>query len=553
MRQPNHFGFTLSLALLFLVTAIQFTSSSVSADANETAAGSANASQQASISAGGGHTCVVITTGAVKCWGDNWNGQLGDNTTIDKPIPTDVTGLTNEVTAITTGQAHTCALLTTGAVKCWGDNHFKQLGDNTTTNKPIPTDVTGLTTGVTAIAAGWAHTCALLTTGAVKCWGENDYGQLGDNTTIDKLIPTDVTGLTNGVTAITAGYDHTCALLTTGAVKCWGGNYFGQLGDNTTIDKLIPTDVTGLTNGVTAITAGAWHTCALLTSAVKCWGSNGVGQLGDNTTIDKLIPTDVTGLTNGVTAITTTAHHTCALLTTGAVKCWGDNDFGQVGNNTATDYINVPTDVTGLTNGVTAITAGRTHTCALLASGAVKCWGENNFGQLGDNTTIDKLISTDVAGIPGAPTITTVTAGNGSLSIAFTPGNNGVPAVTNYMYSTDGANYTALSPASVTSTFTINGLTNGTTYSVTIKAVNAIGDSLASNAMNGTPTAPAAAPVESSPATSSPSATAAEAPSATSNKSLPDTGGEFETLLFFAALLIAGGLVVASRRRLAQD
>ncbi len=522
---------------------------------------------------------------------------------------------------------------------------------------PIPTDVTGLTNGVTAITAGYRHTCALLTSGAVKCWGDNGYGQLGDNTTITKLIPTDVTGLTNGVIAITAGYNHTCALLTTGGVKCWGFNGIGQLGDTTTTDRLIPTNVNGLTNGVTVIAAGATHTCALLaTGAVKCWGWNIAGQLGDNTTTDQLIPTNVNGLTNGltngVTAITTTAHHTCALFSTGAVKCWGDNDNGQVGDNATTDQL-IPTNVTGLTNGVTAIAAGAAHTCALLTTGPVKCWGANSYGALGDNTTNRKLIPTDVTGIPGAPTITTATAGNGSLSVAFTPGNNGVAAITNYKYSTDGTNYTALSPASTTSPliingltngttysvtikavnargdspasnamngtptttspdaptitkvtagngslsvaftpgsdggtaitnykystdgtnytalspasttspFTINGLTNGTTYSVTIKAVNARGDSPASNAMNGTPTAPATVPttapasvsVESSPATSSPSVSAAETRSTKLNKSLPDAGGEFEILLLVAALLITGGLIISSRRRLAQD
>ena len=371
MRQPNRFGIILGTALLLLLTAIQVTPSAVSADANETASGSANASQQASITAGPEHTCVVLTIGAVKCWGSNHSGELGDNTTIFRFTPANVAGLTTGAAAVTSGgdvgSPHTCALLASGAAKCWGVNWAGQLGDNTTTNKLIPTDVTGLSTGVTAITAGMYHTCALLADGAVKCWGENGAGQLGDNTTTNKLIPTDVAGLSTGVTAISAG-SHTCARLTTGAAKCWGENTSGQLGDNTTNNRLVPADVTGLTDGVAAISAGIFHTCALLTTgAAKCWGDNLYGRLGDNTTNNKLLPTDVTGLSTGVTAITTGFDHTCALLTTGAAKCWGQNSQGQVGASNFGNHI-IPTDVTGLTTGVgLTTTTSSTTTSTTLA------------------------------------------------------------------------------------------------------------------------------------------------------------------------------------------
>ena len=337
------------------------------------------------ISAGGSHTCALVSGGGLKCWGDNGSGQVGDNSTTDRLVPVDVSGLASGVQAISAGDQHTCALVSGGA-KCWGDNSFGQLGEGSNTSHLTPVDVTGLTSGMQAISAGGGHTCASTVGGGVKCWGSNASGQLGDNSTTGSLTPVDVTGLASSVQAISAGSSHTCALTSIGGVKCWGSNFIGQLGDNSTTDSLTPVDVIGLTSGVQAISAGGNVTCALTDfGGVRCWGSNGAGQLGDGSDTDRLVPVDVMGLTSDVQAISSGGSHTCALTSAGGVKCWGANDGGQLGDNSTTRRL-TPVDVTGLASGALAISASGSHTCALSSSGGAKCWGYNSQGQVGDGS-----------------------------------------------------------------------------------------------------------------------------------------------------------------------
>ncbi len=248
-------------------------------------------------------------------------------------------GLTNGVAAIAAGNTYTCALTTRGAVKCWGASHlFADASSlNPVRSSLIPAEIAGLETGVTAIAASYAHACALTAGGGVKCWGPNHRGELGNGTTTEYRVPVNVSGLASGVTAIGAGLRHTCAVTSEGRVKCWGANGYGQLGTGSTIDSSVPVDVSGLAGGVTAMGLGHIHTCALsIGGGVACWGSNGFGQLGSGT-INRLAPVGVEGLARGVTAIAGGASHTCARTSDGQVSCWGDNQFGQLGNGTTTN------------------------------------------------------------------------------------------------------------------------------------------------------------------------------------------------------------------------
>ncbi len=334
-------------------------------------------SKHLSITGGEFFYCLLTKSGGAQCWGTNEYGQLGDGTTTTALDPVNVVGLTSGVAAISAGTDHACALTTSGGVTCWGKNTSGQLGDGTTTNRTTPVNVSGLTSGVVAISSGGDHTCALTASGGVKCWGENSNAQLGDGTTVDRLTPVDVSGLTTGVTAISAGGQHTCALLASGGVKCWGYNGQGQLGDGTFVSRATPTDVSGLSSGMQALAVGFSHSCALTTSGgMKCWGNNFEGQVGNGVSgSNQSAPADVSGLTSGVAAMSAGYTFTCARTTSGGMKCWGSNDYGQLGDGTATDR-STPVTVSGLSSGVIGIEAGYYGSCALNADGSVKCWGD---------------------------------------------------------------------------------------------------------------------------------------------------------------------------------
>jgi len=357
----------------------------------------ASAGSAVSIAAGGNHTCAVLDTGLAKCWGWNNRGQLGTGTSESSPTPVGVKKISG-ATAIAAGYGHTCALLTSGQVKCWGGNGAGQLGNGTTVEySSVPVTVKKLS-GAIAIAAGSDHTCALVATARVrvKCWGNNFYGQLGDGTRTSRSIPVVVShpGLT---AAVAAGWGHTCALLQTGRLRCWGYNDSGQLGSGSKSGfSTTPVNVVN-PSGIkyAAVAAGYFHSCAVTVSARgKCWGNNSDGELGIGSKTSQSEPVRVQGL-SGVTAMAGGNGQSCA-VSGNVAKCWGGNNFGQLGNGTMTESL-TPVNVWGLA-GVVGIATGQAHSCALKVGG-VQCWGRNENGQLGDGTHNNRLKPVSVKGL----------------------------------------------------------------------------------------------------------------------------------------------------------
>lgn len=356
------------------------------------------------VSAGSSHTCALtsLSGGGVRCWGGNSQGQLGDGTATDRYVPTDVPGLLG-VSAVTAGGAHTCALKSSdGSVVCWGDNSVGQLGNGSAADSVTPVGVvdgaSSLITGAVAISAGFNHSCALFSNGGVKCWGWNMSGQLGDGSTSSRNYAADVSGYTSGVSRITAGAYHTCLVVTaTREIKCFGGNTYGGLGDGTTSTRTSPVAVSGIATAH-EVAGGSDLTCTRLQDgSLRCWGANGSGSLGNGTVADSSTPVTVSVIgTDGalVSAGGTqngggTHRFACATLTsTGQVLCWGRGGEGQMGNGALVDQSNpvVVSDITG----AVAITAGGARACAWIGTCTVKCWGENTTGAVGDGTQINR-------------------------------------------------------------------------------------------------------------------------------------------------------------------
>jgi alpha-tubulin suppressor-like RCC1 family protein len=351
------------------------------------------------------HTCALMTDGTVRCWGSNQSGQLGTGQSsadlASAANPVAVVGLSDvTVTSLALGVAHTCALIDDGTVRCWGDGGSGRLGNNSTANSPTPVAVSGISTA-TAITAGNDYTCALLTDETVACWGNNSLGQLGDGTTTNRQTPVPVTGLT-GVTAISAGGSHTCAIVTDGQVRCWGNNAFGQLGDGTTTSSSIT--VLAMVNhssplaGATRLSAGGSHTCAILRDPdddFVCWGRNLEGQLGDGSTTSSSTPVPAGDPTMTVpVAVSAGTEHTCDLLGTRTVRCWGNGNSGRLGDGTTTNRSS-PVAVSGLSD-VLVISAGNSHTCALRTDDTVRCWGNGSSGRLGDGETTNRTTPVSV-------------------------------------------------------------------------------------------------------------------------------------------------------------
>ena len=353
----------------------------------------------ARVAAGGAHSCAIVEDGTVRCWGDNAAGQLGNGTVTDSLVPVTVNSITsaNAAIALAAGNAHTCALLADGTVQCWGRNTTGQLGNNNTVNTSQPVQVSGLT-GVKAIAAGLSHTCAVRFDGRVHCWGLNANGQLGEGSTVtQRLTPVPVERAfllpLTGIVTVAAGQAHTCALDFAGRVWCWGANSNGQVGNPLAGASSRRASQVTAANGFTSLAAGSLHSCGLrFDGTLRCWGGNSHGQIGDGTVIDRSTPVTVSSGAADVKAISAGQDHTCLLRGTGVAECWGLGTFGQAGDGTFNSR-STPTGAVSDLSAALEITAGRSHSCAISSDDAVRCWGRNDQGQIGDGSVNDRNAS----------------------------------------------------------------------------------------------------------------------------------------------------------------
>ncbi|HEX2858305.1 MAG TPA: hypothetical protein VHO26_12650 [Propionibacteriaceae bacterium] len=333
--------------------------------------------QEETLSAGESHSCAVTSGGAVRCWGWNYAGQLGNGSTTDSAAPVTVSGFASGGAQVSAGRTSTCARTTGGAVRCFGDNSTGIAGASAGAQSSVPMTIIG--SGAKQVDVGSVAACAITGSGGVQCWGNNYNGTLGNGSTYDSYTPVNVAGLSSGVKQIAVGGAHACAITSSSTVVCWGDNQYGQLGDGTTTDRTRPVTVGGLSN-VTAITASIGSTCAISGGSVKCWGENDQSQLGNGGTTSSSTPVQVSGLTSGYKAVDAGLLGGCALSTGGAEKCWGGDVGTSAGHST--------TPVTTFGSGIAAISVGDDHSCSIRTSGAVTCWGDNSMKQLGNQTSV---------------------------------------------------------------------------------------------------------------------------------------------------------------------
>ncbi len=297
-----------------------------------------------SVTAGAYHTCALNQKGQVFCWGRNNVGQLGNGSHTDSSTPEPVAGLEGEhIRMVQSGSMHTCAVGTDGAVYCWGSNREGKLGNGTDqfeSNRAVP--VTGLDLPVRWLAAGSNHTCAVDDNNGLWCWGDGSYGQIGLKPFAGSTTPIRLDALPGEVVDLQAGWFHTCLLDSTGRVTCWGKNEDGQLGNAALISRADRVSPVGLVKDVRLLAVGGQTSCAVTTNdRILCWGKNSYGQIGDQRTKDRLIPTE-TFLGEGVQAIYVGGSHSCVIGISGQLYCWGANDLNQTGSY---NILEVPTAI----------------------------------------------------------------------------------------------------------------------------------------------------------------------------------------------------------------
>jgi alpha-tubulin suppressor-like RCC1 family protein len=300
------------------------------------------------ISAGAFHACAIKTDGTLFCWGWNEYGQLGNNSTTDNRVPVQESRTAIDWAEISAGYSHTCAIKNNGTLFCWGDNLYGKLGNNSTDNSSLPVQESTASTDWLKLSVGGSQTCAIKTNGTLFCWGWNEHGELGDNSTTNSPVPVQESTAATDWANLSAGYSHTCAIKTNGALFCWGRNESGQLGNNTTANSPAPVQVSTAATDWASLSAGGGHTCAIKTDGtIFCWGDNSSGQLGNNSFTDIHVPVQESTAATDWANLSAGCSHTCAIKTDGSLFCWGIGyDEGKPYVNNATlQYGPVPVQV----------------------------------------------------------------------------------------------------------------------------------------------------------------------------------------------------------------
>jgi len=371
---------------------------------------SVNGGGTAEAPGGSGHGIALLRDGSLRAWGVNDKGQLGDGTTTDRPTPVEVPGL-SEVSAIDAGGevaasqpapggGYSTALTRDGRVETWGDNVNGQLGDGAAIGWSQPKTVLSGLRDVTHIEAGFGHTLAQTGDGSLWAFGRNVFGQLGDGTTSSRTNPVRVR--LDNVVGFDAGGGHSLVVTADGSVWGWGFNIFGQVGDGTggigpNILKPNPVKLAGLPPVQSVVAAGGHSLALARDGTVWAWGLNAVGELGDGTNDNRFVPGKVKGLPPGIAAIAAGGGQNLALARDGTVWAWGDNRSGAVGDGSGINR-SIPVQVSGL-SGVRAIATGTHFSLALLHDGTVRAWGLDDNGQLGDGGSTNKLSPVPVSGL----------------------------------------------------------------------------------------------------------------------------------------------------------
>jgi alpha-tubulin suppressor-like RCC1 family protein len=339
------------------------------------------------LAAGPAFTCALLTDATLRCWGANASGQLGTGDTSTR-LTASAVALPSAAVALGTGIGHACAVLSGGAVRCWGANDAGQVTGTASGSPVLTATATPVTSGAIAVAAGASHTCALLGTGAVRCWGA-PAGTGGGQP------------VTSGATALAAGRDHTCAVVA-GAVRCWGANAQGQLGTAAASD----TTTTPIASGISLVAAGENQTCAAtgtsngqnLDDSVQCWGDSVGASYGlavpQRTPAIPLRSGNRSTIQYPVQLLAAGAHHLCVRNKDEAVECLGADDKGQLGGVPVESGVTVPVGLPAVALPVArALATGDAHSCAALSDGRLRCWGGNDSGQLGDGTTTTPAVA----------------------------------------------------------------------------------------------------------------------------------------------------------------